>query len=140
MHITKDNLDLKIFENIAFLQYAVPGAMGNEGGVYIYTLNGESHYFNTFDDISYEELEVLFPGMRQTQWAIDDGLINNLSNIDIDGWYYYNLRYGNHLIVSGKVMNGFVERVGRDAFLYPWQLYQNWEKEALEVLKDRNNN
>lgn len=117
--------------DIVAFSFAVSGAMGEGGGIYVITEDGNVYHANiVYGDMSIDNVFLICPPLRDCQfsWFGADKIP--------DGWSYHDMGAGNHLFVKGNISKIVKEMsVG----LEPSELYQQWKVIVIQAidLRDR---
>lgn len=127
--IDEKNIDKIKYEDIAFFQIAERGAMGEHGGIELFTKNIKFYHtniykrYNIFDMLMTNNLKK-FKGMR-----ISCGSAKNVPN---DFKYYY-LGMGNYLFVK-KEYSAIFEKMLKN-LLNKYQIYGKWKDFAIQIFE-----
>ena len=112
--------------NIVAFSYAASGAMGEGGGIYIITEEGNVYHTNiVYGDMSIDNVFLICPPLRDCQfsWFGADKIP--------DGWSYHDMEAGNHLCVKDNISKIVKEMsVG----LEPSELYQQWKVIVIQAI------
>ena len=102
--------------------------MGEPGAICFYTEDGNFYHLNyVFDDVKLDKVKKYFPVLKEC----DFGMFGLDSSVP-EGWNYYNLGMGNHLIVNSCVNDRFSELLGDEE--EPSVTYGRWREIAETLL------
>ncbi len=106
IEISKAELKSELFEGVLFVQFNEAGAMDSEAGTVCIAKRDGKLYRISFckGDIRLTDIEEAFPAMRE--WNF--GVCGNGSTVS-DGWFYFYIGLGCHLVIHESVYEGFCE-------------------------------
>ena len=132
--LTEENYTKYIpLDPIAF-SMAEGGAMGSPGEVIIVDKNSDIYNF-WLQGVEYETAKRIIPTLFKCHFA-DRGMF--WQNQPAEGWHYFNLGAGNHLIVKDSIYNEFRPKaIEIDYERRPAMLYQRWIDFVLEINKNQ---
>lgn len=130
--ITNDMIETYSYSGIEALMFAEGGAMGNPGEIRVFSLKNSKVYVRknnyAYGDFRMNDFAERFPPLNNLKLAS----FGRLVHID-EGWKYYYLGYGNHLIMTSalfeKTKADFVDKS-------PPRKYAIYEATILNVMKD----
>ena len=104
IEISKAELKSELFEDVLFFQLSEAGAMSGEAGtVCVVKADGKQYRINFIKgDICYADIKEAFPTMKT--WNF--GLCGN-GGAASEGWYYFYIGLGNHLVIHESVYEEF---------------------------------
>lgn len=117
--ITKTNFHEYSSLDIVAFSFAVPGAQGEGGGIYVITKDGSVYHTNIVrSDISIDDAFLICPPLRDCHFSL-------LGADKIpDEWDYHYMGAGNHLFVRNDIAKCINEM---SAGLEAVELYQQWK-------------
>ena len=125
--LSKNNYKNYIPLDIIAVSFAEGGAMGCPGNVEIVTFDQQLFSFNyCYGDMDENDIYKICPELQECSF----GPFNR--HTIPDGWKYYYLGFGNHLIINGRVCWDFDRVKGDD--IDDVELYQSWLKILFEAL------
>jgi hypothetical protein len=128
--ITEDNYTEYIpLDPIAF-SMAEGGAMGSPGEVIIIDKNSDIYNF-WLQDVEHETAKRIIPVLFKCHFA---GWGMFWQNRPAEGWHYFNLGAGNHLLIKDSLYNDFYPEV-QGYMDRPALLYQRWIKLVLAIMR-----
>lgn len=129
-HIELKNGDIRkeLFEDMAFMSVAEPGAMGAPGEMIIYNMDGKSYCFNyVYDDIDPEIITEAIPVANECVFTFTT---KNYPK----GWKFMYLGFGNNLLIKEELYDNFSKMIGN---VSPAEAYGKWEETAEKILEDK---
>lgn len=133
IEITQSNFESYSDIDIAAFSIAVPGAMGEGGGVIIVDTNGVLYHTNYCHEyLDKTELETILPVMKGVKLGIFD------YDWVPEQWTALYMGFGNHLIFkqiySEKFMKSLKDNGIDDHGIHMGNLYQKWLELMLEIV------
>ena len=124
--ITKSNLQEYYSLNIVAFSFAVPGAQGEGGGIYIITEEGRIYHTNiVWGDICIDDAFLICPPLKDCHFAVFG------ADKKPDGWNYHYMGAGNHLFIKDDIAKD-VNKMSIG--LKPVELYQQWKLIVMQAL------
>lgn len=115
-----DSLDIVAFS------YAVPGAMGEDGGIYIISADGNIYHTNiAYSDMTMEDAFFICPPLKDCHIGLFNAEPPN-------GWSYFYMGAGNFLFVIDRLSELFKEK---NFYWSEISLYNQWIVMVLSLLK-----
>ena len=135
IEITQSNFKSYSDIDIAAFSFAVPGAMGEGGGVIIVDTNGVLYHTNYCrEDFDETELNAILPVMKDVKLGLFGG------DLVPEQWTALYMGYGNHLIFkqfySEKFMQSLKDNRIDDYGIQEGELYQKWLNLMLEIVTE----
>jgi len=133
--ITESNYqDYSSLDIVAF-SFAYEGAMGEMGGIYIIDREGQIYHANYFlgdDCIDREHIKDVIPVFVD----LEHGLMGSESNNP--NWSSEYLGFGNTLLISNEIRDGFKKKVEEAKFQRTGELFQQWPGFVLNLIGKEN--
>ena len=136
MGFPKDKIDLNSSNykdflpiNIVAYSYAKSGAMGEAGGVYIISKEGQIFHLNyVYGGITSDEVNIVCPPLKEQS-----------QNFQLykENWKDFNMGMGNYLTVHISIYDKFQEKI-QNLNLSMQGLFQKWKSIVLEILAEDN--
>ena len=131
IEITESNYqDYQRIDIVAF-SFAFSGAMGEGGGIYIVDREGQIYHANYFlgdDCIDREHIKDVIPVFVD----LEHGLMGSESNNP--NWSSEYLGFGNTLLISNEILDGFKKKVENAKFQRAGELFQQWPGFVLDLI------
>ena len=135
IEITESNYqDYSSLDIVAF-SFAYEGAMGEMGGIYIIDREGQIYHANYFlgdDCIDREHIKDVIPVFVD----LEHGLMGSESN-NPNGSSEH-LGFGNTLLISNEIRDGFKKKVEEAKFQRTGELFQQWPGFVLNLIGKEN--
>ena len=131
IEISKSNYkDYSSLDIVAF-SFAVPGAQGEGGGIYLITSDQNIYHMNfVFGDMTIDDAIHICPPLADCRFTLFG------ADKIPSGWNYQYMGAGNHLFVRDSILNDVFERT---TGLERVELYQQWKAIVMEVLENCEN-
>ena len=126
IEISKSNYkDYSSLDIVAF-SFAVPGAQGEGGGIYLITSDQNIYHMNfVFGDMTKDDAIHICPPLVDCRFALFG------TDKIPEGWQYRYMGAGNHLFIRDSIFNDVYEMtVGLEEV----ELYQQWKYIVMKVL------
>ncbi len=124
--ITKTNFHEYSSLDIVAFSFAVPGAQGEGGGIYIIAKEGRVYHTNIlWSDICIDDAFLICPPLRDCHFAVFG------ADKKPDGWNYHYMGAGNHLFIKDDIAKD-VNKMSIG--LKPVELYQQWKLIVMQAL------
>ena len=129
IEISKSNYNDYCSLNIVAFSYAVGGAMGEGGGLYIITEDGRVFHTNVIrTDMTIDEAILICPPLGDCRFGLFGAA--QIPN----GWDYHYMGFGNHLFVKDDISKDVNEMsIGLEGH----ELYQQWKYIVMQVLSKK---
>ena len=121
--------------DIVAFSFAYEGAMGEMGGIYIIDREGQIYHANYFlgdDCIDREHIKDVIPVFVD----LEHGLMGSESNNP--NWSSEYLGFGNTLLISNEIRDGFKKKVEEAKFQRTGELFQQWPGFVLNLIGKEN--
>lgn len=127
--LTKDNINKIKYDDVIAITIAEGGAMG-EPNAFHSVLNDLTHYYVNLGEADFDRKDFFeaFPLMKTFRC-----FCAHVDRLE-DGWKWYNMGFGNYLLVRKEYSNKVEEHI-KNNFKDNWEhgeLYQKW----FDMLKD----
>ena len=130
VEISKSNYQDYSSLNIVAFSYALGGAMGEGGGIYIITIDGKLYHTNIArGDMTIDDAIHICPPLADCRFCF-----NGAEQVP-EGWIFFDMGFGNYLFVKEFISK---EVKTKSANLEKVELFQQWKAIVMEVLKMRN--
>ena len=107
IQLHKEDLHLRLFDDVVFLLFSEPGAMMGQGTVFFATRSCRFYGFDYLHgDIEFTDIYPLFPTLEQCRFHT----FGKGSTVPA-GWQYMYLGLGHHLIIEESVYPEFQEQI-----------------------------
>ena len=135
IEVTESNYqDYSSLDIVAF-SFAYEGAMGEMGGIYIIDREGQIYHANYIlgdDCIDREHIKDVIPVFVD----LEHGLMGSESNNP--NWSSECLGFGNTLLISNEIRDGFKKKVEEAKFQRTGELFQQWPGFVLNLIGKEN--
>ena len=121
--------------DIVAFSFAYEGAMGEMGGIYIIDREGQIYHANYFlgdDCLDREHIKNVIPVFVD----LEHGLMGSESNNP--NWSSEYLGFGNTLLISNEIRDGFKKKVEEAKFQRTGELFQQWPGFVLNLIGKEN--
>lgn len=128
VELEKEKIKTIPFEEARYFMMAEPNAMGKPGEAEIVLNDMTSYTFNyVYNDISFLDFAKDFPEIKEFEY----GVVVGAEYMEMNGWSYFHLSSGNHLMVHKSLRDRFVSYFNKTD--PPVYIYQNWRMWAEDI-------